>query len=285
MMSAFDGPAISPDGTMVAYTQGGRLWIRVLNQAESREVPDSDGAARPFWSPQSDTVGYMAQGALKTVAAQGGLSTVLCALEAQGYQVFAAYDGEAGYQVALAEQPDLLLLDLMLPRLDGYEVCRSLKAHLPHLPIIILTARSQEAEIVLGLELGADDYVTKPFSVLELLARIKAVLRRSKSGMRIPEVYRFGDLEINFKTYTASKQGKALILSPREYEILKYFIERKGEIISRNDLLNAVWGYDAFPTSRTVDTHIAKLRQKIEDTPHAPQHIITIHGVGYKFLG
>lgn len=206
-------------------------------------------------------------------------------LEARGYCVIAAYDGESGYRMALAEKPDLLLLDLMLPRIDGYEVCRRLKQQLPRLPVIMLTARSQEADVVLGLELGADDYVAKPFSVLELLARINAVLRRSKSGAQIPEVYRFGQVEINFKTYTASKQGKALTLSAREYEMLKYFIEKEGKLVSRNELLNAVWGYDAFPNTRTVDTHIAKLRQKIEDAAHDPRHLITIHGVGYKFLG
>jgi len=206
-------------------------------------------------------------------------------LEARGYQVLTACDGEQGYQAALKEKPDLLILDLMLPKRDGYEVCKSLKKQLPKLPIIMLTARSQEADVVLGLELGADDYITKPFSVLELVARIKAVLRRSKSGRRIPESCRIGDLEIDFRRYTANKDGKPVVLSPREYEILKYFVEKEGEIISRDDLLNAVWGYDSFPITRTVDTHIAKLRQKIEDKPHDPKHLITIHGVGYKFLG
>jgi DNA-binding response OmpR family regulator len=205
-------------------------------------------------------------------------------LEARDYAVIAAYDGEEGYQKALREQPDLVILDLMLPKRNGYEVCKSLKKEIPDLPIIILTAKSQEAEIVTGLELGADDYITKPFSVLELLARIKAVLRRTKSGSQIPEVYRSGDLEINFRKYSTRKKGKSLALSPREYEILKYFIERCGEIVSREDLLNQVWGYDSFPNTRTVDTHIAKLRQKIEDKPEEPELIITIHGIGYKFL-
>jgi len=206
-------------------------------------------------------------------------------LEARGYDVLAARDGEEGYNVALKERPDLVILDLMLPKRDGYDVCKGLKEEIPNLPIIMLTARSQEAEVVLGLELGADDYITKPFSVLELLARVKSVLRRSKSGTRIPESYRFGNLEISFRKYTARKKGKSLMLSPREYEILKYFIEKQGEIISRDELLNAVWGYESFPNTRTVDTHIAKLRQKIEDKPDDPKHIITIHGIGYKFLG
>jgi len=205
-------------------------------------------------------------------------------LEARDYVVIAAYDGEEGYQKALEEKPDLVLLDLMLPKCNGYEVCKNLKQEIPELPIIMLTAKSQEAEIVTGLELGADDYITKPFSVLELLARIKAVLRRAQSGTRVPEVYRSGDLEINFRKYSAWKKGKSLALSPREYEILKYFIERGGEIISREDLLNQVWGYDSYPNTRTVDAHIAKLRQKIENNPENPELIITIHGIGYKFL-
>jgi len=205
-------------------------------------------------------------------------------LEARDYTVIAAYDGEEGYQKALREQPDLVILDLMLPKRNGYEVCKSLKQDIPELPIIILTAKSQEVEIVTGLELGADDYITKPFSVLELLARIKAVLRRAQSGTRVPEMYRSGDLEINFRKYSTRKKGKSLALSPREYEILKYFIEKRGEIVSREDLLNQVWGYDSFPNTRTVDTHIAKLRQKIEDNPENPELIITIHGIGYKFL-
>lgn len=206
-------------------------------------------------------------------------------LEARGYTVLASYDGESGYRKAIAEQPDLVILDLMLPKRNGYDVCKGLKEERPDLPIIMLTAKSQEVEIVTGLELGADDYVTKPFGVLELLARIKAVLRRSKSGTTLPEVYRIGDLEINFRKYNAQRKGKPVLLSAREFEILKYFIEKRGEIVSREDLLNHVWGYDSYPNTRTVDTHIAKLRQKIEDKPDEPKHLITIHGIGYKFLG
>jgi DNA-binding response OmpR family regulator len=205
-------------------------------------------------------------------------------LEARDYAVITAYDGEAGYQKALEEQPDLIILDLMLPKLNGYEVCKRLKKQIPDLPIIMLTAKSQEAEIVTGLELGADDYITKPFSVLELLARIKALFRRIKSGSEILEVHRFGNLEINFKKYEARKKGKPLKLSPREYELLKCFIEREGEIVSRNEILNQVWGYDSFPNTRTIDAHIAKLRHKIEDNPEEPKLIVTIHGMGYKFL-
>jgi DNA-binding response OmpR family regulator len=206
-------------------------------------------------------------------------------LEASGYTVLAAHDGEEGYDLAIAEEPDLVILDLMLPRRNGYDICRDLKKEVPHLPIVMLTARSQEAEIVLGLELGADDYITKPFSVLELMARVRSVLRRTKSGTPLPDKYRFGNLEIDFNKYEARKKGTPVTLSPREFEIIKYFIEKQGEVVSREHLLNAVWGYDSFPTTRTVDTHIAKLRQKIEDNPDDPRHIITIHGIGYKFLG
>jgi len=205
-------------------------------------------------------------------------------LEARDYTIITAYDGDSGYQKAISEKPDLVILDLMLPKRNGYEVCKLLKEEVPDLPIIMLTAKSQEAEIVTGLELGADDYITKPFSVLELLARIKAVFRRVRSGSDIPEVYRIGDLEINFKKYQAHRKGKPLKLTPREYELLSFFVKRQGEIISRNELLNQIWGYDSFPNTRTVDAHIAKLRQKIEDNPEDPKLIITVHGMGYKLL-
>jgi DNA-binding response OmpR family regulator len=205
-------------------------------------------------------------------------------LEARNYIVITSYDGETGYQKALAEKPDLVILDLMLPKLNGYEVCKLLKKEIPDLPIIMLTAKSQEAEIVIGLELGADDYITKPFSVLELMARISALFRRVKSNSGTEEVHRFGDLEINFKKYYARKKGKSLKLSPREYELLRCFIERQGEIISREELLKQIWGYDSYPDTRTVDAHIAKLRRKIEDKPVDPKLIVTVHGIGYKFL-
>lgn len=205
-------------------------------------------------------------------------------LEARDYNVIAAYDGETGYLKAIKEQPDLVLLDLMLPKLNGYEVCKRLKKEMPELPIIMLTAKSQEAEIVTGLELGADDYITKPFGVLELLARINTVFRRGSSNQEIKEVHQFGNLEINFKKYQAKKNGKPLKLLPREYELLRYFIEMEGEIISRDELLTQIWGYDSFPNTRTVDVHVGKLRHKIEDDPTSPKLIVTIHGIGYKFL-
>lgn len=205
-------------------------------------------------------------------------------LEARDFIIVAAYDGETGYEKAISEQPDLVILDIMLPKLNGYEVCKRLKKKVPEIPIIMLTAKSQEAEIVTGLELGADDYITKPFSVLELLARINAVLRRANSESEETEIHKFGNLEINLKNYEARKNGVPLQLSPREYELLRCFIERKGEIVSRAEILNQVWRYDSFPNTRTIDAHVAKLRSKIEDNPEDPKLIITIHGIGYKFL-
>jgi DNA-binding response OmpR family regulator len=204
-------------------------------------------------------------------------------LEARNFNIITAYDGAEGYNKAVYENPDLVLLDIMLPKKNGYEVCRDIKKVKPGLPVIMLTARSQESEIVAGLDLGADDYITKPFSVLELTARINAVLRRSKH-IDEPGSFEHGKLKINFKNYTAVKSKRKLELTPREYEILKYFVKRQGEIVRREDLLNDVWGYNSFPNTRTVDAHIVKLRQKIEDSPDDPRIIITIHGVGYKLI-
>ena len=205
-------------------------------------------------------------------------------LEARDYLVIVALDGETGLKKIGQEQPDLVILDLMLPGLNGYEVCKTLKEINPDIPIIMLTAKSQESDIITGLDLGADDYMTKPFSVLELLARINALLRRSNSNSSVPEIFHHGDLEINFKKYQARKNGKSIYLTPREFEILSYLLERKGEVVSREDLLNQVWGYESFPFTRTIDAHIATLRKKIEAKPDKPVLIITIHGKGYKFL-
>ena len=205
-------------------------------------------------------------------------------LEARDYKVTAAFDGETGYQKAIEEKPDLVILDLMLPKLNGFEVCKILKKEMPDLPIIMLTAKSQEAEIVTGLELGADDYMTKPFSVLELIARIGALFRRVNPDSGLQGMHRFGDFEVDLARHTARKKGRSLKLTAREYELLRCFIGKKGEIITREELLNQVWGYDSFPDTRTVDAHIVKLRRKIEDHPGDPKLIVTVHGVGYKFL-
>lgn len=205
-------------------------------------------------------------------------------LEARDYKVVAATDGEKGLKKAARENPNLIILDLMLPGLNGYEVCKKLKEKSPGIPIVMLTAKSQESDIITGLDLGADDYITKPFSILEVLARINALLRRSGSGSSFPEIFNAGDLEIDFKKYKAFKYGKALKLSPREFDLLRYLLERKGEVVTREDLLNQVWGYESFPYTRTIDAHIAMLRKKIEANPEKPEMIITIHGKGYKFL-
>lgn len=205
--------------------------------------------------------------------------------EYEGYGVVVAGDGEEGIKRALADQPDLILLDVMLPRLSGLDVCRQLRREGMETPIIMLTARGQEMDKVIGLEIGADDYVTKPFSLKELLARVRAHLRRSSKQVAELESYQFGEIELHFKKYQAFKQGRPLELSPREFELLKYFIQHRGETVTRDQLLDDVWGYDNYPLTRTIDNHIAKLRQKIEVVPAEPQYIITVHRVGYRFLG
>jgi DNA-binding response OmpR family regulator len=206
-------------------------------------------------------------------------------LEWEGFEVVAASDGEAGLSRALNDSHDLILLDIMLPKLSGLDVCRRLRNRGVNTPVIMLTARGQEIDKVLGLEIGADDYVTKPFSIRELLARVRAILRRASIPDTESDVYRFGDVELNFGRHQARKQGQALELSPREFGMLRYFVQHRGETVTRDQLLDEVWGYDNFPLTRTVDNHIARLRQKIEENPSEPQHIITVHRIGYKFLG
>jgi DNA-binding response OmpR family regulator len=204
--------------------------------------------------------------------------------EYEGYEVAVARDGKEGLEKASTEKPDIILLDVMLPLMSGLDVCRTLRARGIETPILMLTARSEETDTVVGLEVGADDYVTKPFSVKELLARIRAHLRRSAKQTGEIETFTFGDVELNFKKYTARKGGQALDLSPREFEILRYMIGRLGETVTRDQLLDEVWGYDSTPVTRTVDNHIAKLRQKIELDPSEPRHIITVHRLGYRFI-
>jgi two-component system alkaline phosphatase synthesis response regulator PhoP len=204
--------------------------------------------------------------------------------EFEGYEVLTAADGAAGLERARTERPDLVILDIMLPKLSGLEVCKTLRAEGFQAPIIMLTARGQEIDKVVGLELGADDYVTKPFSIRELLARVRAILRRTEGGKKRLQRYRFADVELDFEHYRGTKGEHALEMSPREFELLRYLIERKGESVSREQLLEDVWGYENYPSTRTVDTHIAKLRAKIGDSGSEPRHILTIHGVGYKFV-
>jgi two-component system alkaline phosphatase synthesis response regulator PhoP len=186
--------------------------------------------------------------------------------------------------LVVEEKPDLIILDIMLPKLSGLEVCKSLRGEGYGGPIIMLTARGQEIDKVVGLELGADDYVTKPFSIRELLARVRAILRRTEATHKRLARYRFSDVELDFEAYRAKRGGEPLDLSPREFELLRYLIERKGETLSRDRLLEDVWGYESYPSTRTVDTHIAKLRAKIGDSGSEPRWILTIHGVGYKFV-
>ena len=206
-------------------------------------------------------------------------------LELEGYEVLTATNGEEGLQQALAARPDLVILDLMLPRRSGLDVCRELRARAAAVPIIMLTARSQEADKVLGLELGADDYITKPFGIAELLARVRAVLRRSGATPTAPESCRVGDVEINFKTHQAFRAGQRLLLTSRELDLLRYLVARQGEVVTRDQILGDVWGHDEAPSTRTIDNFVAKLRQKIEREPHQPEHLLTVHGLGYKFVG
>jgi two-component system alkaline phosphatase synthesis response regulator PhoP len=204
--------------------------------------------------------------------------------EYEGYEVISAGDGETGLERVLADEPDLVVLDVMMPRMSGLEVCKQVKAKRPTVPIIMLTARGQEIDKVVGLELGADDYVTKPFSIRELMARVKAVLRRASVQARVPEIYRFSDVEVDIRGNEVRRAGKPVALSAKEFALLTYFICHPAETLSRDRLLDAVWGYENYPNTRTVDTHIVHLRQKLEPNPEAPRFILTIHGSGYKFV-
>jgi two-component system alkaline phosphatase synthesis response regulator PhoP len=205
--------------------------------------------------------------------------------EFEGYGAEVARDGEAALQQVTVQEFDVMILDVMLPKLSGFDVCQRLRTAGNAIPIIMLTARGQEIDKVLGLKIGADDYLTKPFSFMELIARIEAILRRVHRHSDVPAQYQFGDVTINFAALEATKAGVPINLSQREFRLLKYFIEHRGEVVARDQLLDAVWGYDRFPLSRTVDMHIAKLRQKIETLPSHPEWLVTVHGSGYKFVG
>ena len=205
--------------------------------------------------------------------------------EFEGYQVLSALDGVSGLERALADSPDLVILDVMMPRMSGLDVCKQLKSKRPAIPIIMLTARGQEVDKVVGLELGADDYVTKPFSIRELLARVKAVLRRVGSVPIATDRYIFGDVEVNLHSCQVSRRGRSLDFSSKEFDLLRYFLSHPGEALTRDRLLEEVWGYDKFPTTRTVDAHIVRLRQKLEPKPDDPRFFLTVHGTGYKFVG
>jgi DNA-binding response OmpR family regulator len=207
-------------------------------------------------------------------------------LEYESYKVLTATDGEEGYCLIREKKPDLIILDLMLPKMSGYELCRKVREDGFTTPILMLTARGEEVDRVLGLDLGADDYVTKPFSVPELLARIRAVLRRvrqSKSG-DLPNELHFDDVSIDFRCFEARKAGKILNMSRKEFGVLRLLAARINEVVTRDELLDEVWGYDQYPTTRTVDNHIALLRSKLEDDSSKPRHLLTVHGVGYRLV-
>ena len=211
-------------------------------------------------------------------------------LEREGYDVLTAMDGEKGLELAKGSNPDIIILDIMLPRLDGLEVCRILRRE-NNTPILMLTAKGEEVDRIVGLELGADDYVTKPFSMRELLARVRAMLRRSRmaseasSSSAASESYTAGDLEVDLSSHTARIAGVALDLKPREFDLLALLVANKGRAISRDQILERLWGYDYIGDTRTVDVHVRWLREKIETEPGSPKRIITIRGVGYRFEG
>ena len=205
-------------------------------------------------------------------------------LRFEGYQTLSAADGRRGLALALSDAPDLLLLDIMMPGMSGWDVCRELRQKGLDIPVIMLTARGEEVDRVLGLELGADDYVTKPFSLRELLARIRAVLRRPGPRQKFV-VFAFGDVRLHLRARQAFKAGKEVRLTRKEFELLRYLVEHRGEVATRDRLLDEVWGYDQYPTTRTVDTHILRLRQKFETDPEHPAYIVTAHGQGYRFVG
>ena len=213
----------------------------------------------------------------------GLILTLTDRLNAEGFAVKSATDGESGLNLALSENFDLIILDVMLPKKNGYDVCRDLRQKSINTMILMLTAKGELFDKILGLKLGADDYLTKPFEVIELLARIEALLCRAPKSNNSPDAFSFGDVSIDFKRAEVSKRAQTVELSAMEFKLLQFLIENRGAVHSRNQSLDEVWGYDAMPSTRTVDVHIAWLRQKLEDNPKYPQFIQTVHGFGYKF--
>ena len=203
-------------------------------------------------------------------------------LRLERYDVLTATDGEAGYILARDKKPDLVILDVMLPKMGGFEICRKLRADRFSAPILMLTARSEETDRVLGLDLGADDYVTKPFSIKELSARVRAHLRRTQAPEALPDEVRFDDVVVDFRKYEAQKRGKTIELTRKEFGVLRLLAAKAGEVVKRDDLMTQVWGYESFSGTRTVDNHIATLRAKLEQNPAEPRRLITVHGIGYK---
>ena len=207
-------------------------------------------------------------------------------LESEGYAVTVASDGETAFDLATRQPFDLVLLDVALPRKNGFDVCRDLRGRGVQTPILMLTARGQVIDRVLGLKLGADDYLTKPFDAAELLARIEALLRRSRNlAANASDVYSFGGVHVDFRSADVLRDGARIELSGLEFKLLRYFVEHRGALLTRDQLLDKVWGYEAMPVTRTVDVHVASLRQKLERNPSKPEFILTVHGLGYKFVG
>jgi DNA-binding response OmpR family regulator len=206
-------------------------------------------------------------------------------LRLEGYEVSSAKDGLQGLSMAREQSYDLIILDIMLPRMNGFEVCKQLRQSRIRTPVLVLSAKSQEIDKVLGLELGADDYVTKPFSPRELLARVKALIRRVTQPQQEIDLYVFGDVEVDFIKYEAKKKGKPIYLTALEFSLLHFLIKHRDEVMSRDAILDEVWGKNVFIAPRTVDKHISQLRKKVEDDPENPRHIIGVRGVGYKFTG
>jgi two-component system alkaline phosphatase synthesis response regulator PhoP len=221
----------------------------------------------------------------------GLVMTLTDRLMAEGYEVESATDAPSGLEMAASGSFDAILLDVMLPGGNGVDVCRTLRQRGLQTPILMLTAKGQVVDKVVGLKLGADDYLVKPFEMAELLARIEALLRRSAASngstqaTMTADSYKFGDVSVDFRKAEVNKAGQPLDLSAREFKLLKYFVEHRGAALTRDELLNEVWGYNAMPSTRTVDVHVAWLRQKLEDNPRHPQFILTVHGLGYKFVG
>ena len=204
-------------------------------------------------------------------------------IKADGFAVTTARRGDDGLEQALRERPDLVLLDVMLPGMNGLDVCRELRRKAFDAPIIMLTARAEEVDRVVGLEIGADDYVTKPFGIRELLARIRVRLRRRP--LTEESILRFSDVEVNFDKHEATRNGARVELTGKEFDVLRLLAQNRGRIVTRDRLLEEVWGYEHYPTTRTVDNHILRLRQKLESNPSDPRHILSVYGEGYKFVG
>lgn len=215
------------------------------------------------------------------------LTGLLDILKSEGFEVLSARDGQEGLKLGLRADVDLVVLDIRLPKLDGFELCRRLREDRLAVPILMLTAKTQEADKVLGLGLGADDYLTKPFGVAEFVARVKALLRRVE---RVPgddglRTFAFGGISVDFQRYRASRSGKEIPLTAREFAVLGYLVRRRGKVVTRDELLREVWEYEALPVTRTVDAHIMQLRKKLERNPSKPRHIQSVHSVGYPFEG